>query len=255
MNINKKSYLIPLLVFTFFVLLISGNPSWSKPDNGLNLNLTPDQVKSLETVTADLIQKQFEINSNIERTLLELKLELQREDRFATEAKLNESAQKASQHIKRLSSLYGDMLKLEVSFILKSKDVLTKEQRRQLVDHLDFEVDAPEGWAQNYNVEVLIVDLELTEEQLNRILTYKAKMRKKEAKIEQKMETLLLDLEDEMNKDMVDDKKVNKIILTLTDIGIEYLNDFVENRLKTIEVLNLEQRKKLLHLLFIASGF
>ena len=80
-------------------------------------------------------------------------------------------------------------------------------------------------------------------------------MQRKEIKFEQKMEALIQDLEDELSKDTVDDKKANKIILSLTDLGVDLLNNRVEHRLKAKEVLPLEQKKRLLHALLMASGF
>ena len=45
-------------------------------------------MKNCPCARKDLSQKQFKIVSDIERTLLELKLELMREDRFTTEGDL-----------------------------------------------------------------------------------------------------------------------------------------------------------------------
>jgi Spy/CpxP family protein refolding chaperone len=252
---TKKRYLVIMLTFFTCILLVAGNPLWAKPDTGLNLNLTPDQINALESVVKEFSTKQFKIVSEIERTLLELKLELRREDRFATDAKAAESARSANKLVKKLTGLYGDMLKLEVAYVLKTKDVLTKEQRGQLIESLDFEMEAPEGWMQNQEVETLAVDLKLTEDQLKKIMNYRAQIQKKEAQIEQKMEALLQDLEGELSKDKVDDKKVNKIVLSLTDLGVGLLNNMVEHRLKAKDVLTVEQKKKLLHAMFMASGF
>lgn len=252
---SKKSHFVIMLVLTVCTLLSLGNPLWAKQSTEMNLNLTTEQISALETVIKDLSEKQFKITSEIERTLLELKLEFQREDRFATEAKAAASARKANKLIKKLTALYGDMLKLEVTYVLKAKDVLTKEQRRQLIESLDFDMEAPEGWMQNQEVEILAVDLELSDDQLKKILSYRTQMQKKEMKIEQKMEALLQDLQHELIKDTVDDKKVNKLILSLTDLGLDLLNNRVEHRLKAKDVLTVAQKKKLLHALFMASGF
>ena len=251
----KKTQFIIIVAIATCILLTAGSPLWAKQNTQMNLNLTPDQIKTLETVVNDLNEKQFKITSDIERTLLELKLEIQREDRFATEPKAAESGRRANKLIKKLTALYGDMLKLEVVYVLKTKDVLTKEQRRQLIESLDFDMEAPDGWMQNQEIEVLAVDLELSDDQLKKILSYRTQMQKKDAKLEQKIEKLVQDLEDELSKDTVDDKKANKIIMSLTDLGVELLNNRIEHRLKAKDVLTVEQKKMLLHALFIASGF
>jgi Spy/CpxP family protein refolding chaperone len=128
-------------------------------------------------------------------------------------------------------------------------------QRRQLIESLDFDMEVPEGWMQDQEIEVLAVELELSDDQLQKILSYRTQMQKKDAKLEQKIEKLVQDLEDELSKDTVDDKKANKIIMSLTDLGVELLNNRIEHRLKAKDVLTLEQKKMLLHALFIASGF
>ena len=251
----KKNHIIITLVAATCILLAAGSSVWAEQNTQMNLNLTPDQIKALETVENDLSEKQFNITSDIERTLLELKLEFQREDRFATDAKVAESARRTNKLIKKLTALYGDMLKLEVAYVLKAKDVLTREQRRQMIESLDFDMEAPGGWMQNQRIEVLAMALELSDDQLKQILGYRTQVQKKEAKIEQKIESLLQDLEDELSKDAVDDKKVNKIILSLTDLGVDLLSNRVEHRLKAKDVLTVAQKKKLFHALFMASGF
>ena len=125
----------------------------------------------------------------------------------------------------------------------------------QVIESLDFDMEVPEGWMQDQEIEVLAVDLELSDDQLQKILSYRTQMQRKEIKFEQKMEALIQDLEDELSKDTVDDKKANKIILSLTDLGVDLLNNRVEHRLKAKDVLTLEQKKRLLHALFMASGF
>ena len=124
-----------------------------------------------------------------------------------------------------------------------------------MIESLDFDMEVPEGWMQDQEIEVLAVDLELSDDQLQKILSYRTQMQKKDAKLEQKIEKLVQDLEDELSKDTVDDKKANKIIMSLTDLGVDLLNNRVEHRLKAKDVLTLEQKRRLLHALFMASGF
>ena len=254
MIITKKFEFLSALLLTICLALISGNPLWAKPGTSPDLNLTPDQVKAMESIVYDLNEQQFQITVNLQRTFLELKLELHREDRFATDTKAKESAGEANKLIRKLTDLYADMLKLEVQYVLKAKDVLTRAQRIQLIESLDFDMEAPQGWMQEQEIGALTVNLELSEAQQEKILRYRTQMKKKEARIEQKMVKLEQDLEDELSKDKVDDKKVNRIILSLTDLGVDLLKNRVEHRLKAKDVLTVAQKKKLLHALFMASG-
>ena len=93
----------------------------------------------------------------------------------------------------------------------------------QVIESLDFDMEVPEGWMQSQEIEVLAVDLELSDDQLKKILSYRTQMQKKDAKLEQKIEKLVQDLEDELSKDTVNDQKVNDIILSLTDLGVDLL--------------------------------
>jgi hypothetical protein len=243
------------LIVAACLLLITTSPIWAKSNAGFNLNLTPDQINALEGVVNDLGKKQLKITGNIQRALLELKLEIQRADRFASDAEAAESARRANKLVRKLATLHGDMLKVELAYVLKAKDVLTREQRVELIQGLDFDMEPPQGWMQSQDIEVLVVDLGLSEEQLNKIMGYRAQMQKKAAKIAQKMEAQLQKLETELKKDSPDDRKVNQAVLGLTEQGIAQLNNQIDHRLKAKDVLTVAQKKQLLHALFIASGF
>jgi len=255
MTILSRKHLGILFATLIFVLLATASPLWAKSNAGFDLNLTQDQIKALEGVVNDLGDKQVKIAGDIERTMLELKLEIQRADRFASDAKAKESARRANKLVKNLAALHGDMLKVEVAYILKAKDVLTREQRIQLIQGLDFEMEPPQGWMQNQDIEVLVVDLGLSDDQLKKIMDYRAQMQKKAVKIAKKMEAYLKSLENELEKDTPNDKKVNKAVMGLIGQGIALLNNQVDHRLKAKDVLTVEQKKQLLHALFIATGF
>ena len=245
---HKKTRIFMLLITAIF---LAAAPLQAAMD----MNLTPDQIKALEGVVADLGEKQLRISGDIERTVLDLKQELQRADRLASDAKAKEAARRTNKIVRKLAGLYGDMLKLEVSYVLKAKDVLTREQRIQLIQGLDFEMEPPQGWMQGQEIEVLVVDLGLSEDQMQKIMDYRAQMQKKAVKIAKKMQAYLQNLETELMKETPDDKKVNKAVLGLVDQGIALLKNRVDHRLKAKDVLNAEQKKQLIHALFVDSGF
>lgn len=248
---TKTTHLSKLLLITicFIVLVVA-------PINAaVDINLTPNQIKALEGVVNDLGSKQLKIAGEIERTMLELKLDIQRTDRFDSEAKAAESARRTNKLIRNLAKLHGDMLKVEVSYVLKAKDVLTREQRLQLIQALDFEIEPPQGWMQEQQIEVLVIDLGLSDEQMQKIMGYRSQMQKKAVKIAKKMERHLQVLEKELEKETPDDRKVNTAIKGLTDQGIALMMNHLDHRLKAKDVLTVPQKKQLLHALFIASGF
>ncbi|MBW2634390.1 MAG: hypothetical protein JRE14_09785, partial [Deltaproteobacteria bacterium] len=53
--------------------------------------------------------------------------------------------------------------------------------------------------------------------------------------------------------DTVNDKQVNKIIRALIDLGVDLLHLRVDHHLQAKDVLTVDQKKKLLHAIFIAS--
>jgi Spy/CpxP family protein refolding chaperone len=249
----KPARIVVATMVAISMLLLAGSPAVAA--QAPNLNLTTDQVKALESVVIDLSAKQFKIESELQRTLLDLKMELQRSDRFATKAKADEAARNANKLVKKLVSLYGDMLKVEVEYLLKAKDVLTREQRMQLIRALDFDMDTPQGYMEDQDVAVLVVDLELTEDQQKKILGYRAKMQKKEAKFARKIQGAMNDLENALSKDKVNDSEVNRAVKKMTNLAIDLMETRVGLRLKAKDVLTVEQKQKLLHLLFLSAGF
>ena len=125
----------------------------------------------------------------------------------------------------------------------------------QLIRALDFDMDTPQGYMEDQDVAVLVVDLELTEDQQKKILGYRAKMQKKEAKFARKIQGAMNDLENALSKDKVNDSEVNRAVKKMTNLAIDLMETRVGLRLKAKDVLTVEQKQKLLHLLFLSAGF
>ena len=144
MLLRKKMFMIVIAVF---VLMLGAAASHGGQGSGYplaDLNLTEEQVNKLARVMDEFNTKQFEIVANIKNKFLELALELQRKDRFETRSKERAAVRKANKLVKDISSLYGQLLKTKVAYMLKAKDVLTQEQKIKLIASLDFEVEVPE---------------------------------------------------------------------------------------------------------------
>ncbi len=73
----------------------------------------------------------------------------------------------------------------------------------------------------------------------------------KELKIEKRIEFGLLDLRDKLEKDEINTKNVDRIILKITDPGINLMNNRVDGFLKTKDMLTTNQKKILLHALMM----
>ncbi len=61
----------------------------------------------------------------------------------------------------------------------------------------------------------------------------------------------LIDLQVELFKDDRDSDKINKIILTITDLGTRLMDNRVVHFLKAKDVLTLPQKKALLHSILV----
>ncbi|MBW2634389.1 MAG: hypothetical protein JRE14_09780, partial [Deltaproteobacteria bacterium] len=154
------------------------------------MSLSPEQIKALEPIVDEFNDKIFNVISEMERTKLELSLEFQREDRFVTKSKTTKSVKRANNLVKKLADLYGDLLKLEAAYVLKTKDVLTREQRRELIRQIDFDMEISADWSSSHEFEAMADELDLSEDQLQEIKSLMTELKKKEAESEQKMVAL-----------------------------------------------------------------
>jgi Spy/CpxP family protein refolding chaperone len=219
----------------------------------MSLNLTEKQVAALTGVISDYNQKQFKIVSFIDSKIGELKFELKREDRFETAQKAQKSARKMNKIALELSSLYGQLLKTRVEYLLKAKDVLTQEQKEQLITHLDFEMEVLDDLTYYEEMDLLDLGLDFSRKQIQNILRYDTEMKINELKLELKIDYKVLDLETELAKDKVNSKTVSQIILNITDLGTKLLNNRVAYFLKAKDVLTVDQKKELLHLIIMTQ--
>ncbi|TET65203.1 MAG: hypothetical protein E3J56_16100 [Candidatus Aminicenantes bacterium] len=213
-----------------------------------SLKLTDEQVVALGGLLDEFNKKQFEILTQIENKLLELRQEIKKKDRFETKLKEIDSVWKANKLAKELSSLYGQLLKTKVEYLLKAKNVLTKEQKVQLISGLEFEDDYFEDdFPEIIELDLMIISLDLTIEQIKKILKYETDMKIKALKIALEIEYNLIDLKTELNNAETDPQNIDRIILSITDHGTKLLDNRVNYFLKSKDVLTVPQKKRLIH--------
>lgn len=212
-----------------------------------DLNLTEEQLVSLGGLINEFGESQFEIVMQVESKFAELKREIRKEGRFDTKIKEKISTHKANNLVKKIISLEGQLLKKRVEYLLKAKNVLNEEQKMKLISALSFE----DGFFEDelpeiFELELLIIPLDLTKEQIKKILRYKNDMKIKALKIDLKILYQILDLQTEINKVETDPKNIDKIILKITDLGTKLLENRVNSFLKSKDVLTVPQRKMLI---------
>jgi hypothetical protein len=147
------------------------------------------------------------------------------------------------------------LLKTTVEYVLKAKDVLTEEQKEKLIAGLlDFELEVPDDLTHDYMAFILPESgLDLSNEQIKKILRYRTDMQVRELKLDLNIDYKILDLETELAKEVVDSGKVNNIIMDIADLWARLIDNTVDHFLKAKDVLTVEQKEKLLHLLLMAT--
>ena len=217
-----------------------------------NFSLTEAQLDSLGEIIVEFAQKQDAVLVKIEGKQMELVQEIRKEDRFDSKFKERRSARKVNKITKQLSKLHGELLKNKVAYLLKAKNVLTTEQKMQLIAGLDFFDDDDEDNLPDFlDIDVLIVPLDLTKDQIKKIMSHETNTMIKELKIELDLEYQLLDLQEELGNEAVDPAKVDATIMKIADLGTKILDNRVNGFLKSKDVLTIPQKKMLLHMLMI----
>ena len=251
---SKKRILLASLVMA---ILVAGATVAFAGQNSRNplgkLNLTGEQLNALKGVIQEFNAKQLSILTEINNKAIELGLELIREGRFENKGKARKSVNKANKLVKDISSLYGQLLKATAEYILKAKDVLTLEQKEQLISSLlEFEVEVPDELTHDYLIfEFPDSELDLSKKQIKKILSYRTDMQIKQLKLELEIDYEILDLEAEIAKDEVDSQKVNKIVMGIADLWAKLIDNTVNHYLKGKDVLTVAQKEKLLDLMLL----
>ncbi len=253
MKLNFKSGLFCILAM--LVIGVSLAYSAEYRIQGFNLNLTEKQVTALQGVFDEYTSEDLELLAQIERKFIDLRLELQRKDRFENRFKAYDSVYKANTMIKEISKLYGAVLKTRVKYLLKAKHVLTEEQRERLFARLlEFRFDMPDEIFVLIEGDLFSLDIGWKIGQIRKILRYRADMEKKAIDINYKIGMQLIDLQVELSKDERDSDKIDKIVLTITDLGTQLMDNRVVHFLKTKDVLTVAQKKTLLHAFSMIRG-
>jgi len=249
MKLNFKSGLFCLVV----MLVIGASVASSATETripGLNLKLTDKQMTALQDILDEYSSRNLELMGEIEKKFTDLRLELRRKDRFENRFKAYDSVYKANTLVKEISSLYGETLKTKVKYLLKAKDVLSREQRERLFARLlEFDFDMPDEIFVIIEGNLFSLDIGLKINQLKKIMTYRADMEKKAIDINYKIGMQLIDLQVELFKNERDSDKINNIVLTITDLGTQLMDNRVVHFLKAKDVLTIAQKKALLHII------
>lgn len=217
-----------------------------------DLNLSKEQIGKLGKIVETFSAKELELNAKIENTRTALGQELRKADRWDSEAKNKASAKIVNRQVKRLMTLGGDMLKLRVAYFLKAKDVFSEEQRLIILGRLtEFDMDLPDSFSYYLELDLPALDLDLTDAQIKKLLQYRADMEIRNIKHELALAYKIIDLRAELLSPKRNPKTVNKHIKAIVNIGAKIVDNKVAYILKAKDVLTVEQKKTLFHMMLL----
>jgi len=219
-----------------------------------DLNLSEEQIAGLNNIFEEYRNEELKILVETQTQSAVLKSELRKADRFKTQAKEKASVQKANQMVRELGKLQGKLLKTRTSYLLKVKDVLTKEQRKQLISFMiDLEIDVgDESFLYSYaEFDLLEFDLDLSIDQIKKILKYRTDMQIEELRIKLKTAHKVLDLTTEIVQTESSTENINNQVMEISNFYTQIIDNRVGHFIKAKDVLTTVQKKKLLNVLLI----
>ena len=129
----------PLMIAMITLLAISLGVNSSlaaDADFVSSLNLSKEQIQKLGKIVDTVSAEKQALEAKIDNSRVVLAQELRKADRWESEAKNKASAKVVNREIKKLVALGGDLLKLNVKYFLKAKDVFTDEQKIIILSRL-----------------------------------------------------------------------------------------------------------------------
>ncbi len=241
-----KNHAVILLIIALAGLLFVprfGLTQNIQPNPLMDFDPSPEQIKVLQGIYDEFSVVQLKLRSEVDVKFAELKLELMKKDRFDTKAKEQASVSRVNRLVKDISSLFGESFQNNVSYYLKAKDVLTQKQCISAVGNLsNFNFQIPGDLFGLVENQLLNLDLNLSRDQVKKILKNRAKMAKKEIDLDLKRRLTLIDLQSEMVKMPCDNEIVNKTVLKVTELGSKQMSNRVVHFIKAKDILTRDQK-------------
>ena len=148
-----------------------------------------------------------------------------------------------------LGQLYGEFIKTKVDFILKAKNVLTPEQKMLLLSQLQPRESLPYETITYLQPDVFDLPLNLSVEQEKKITLLEGDLLKKEVEIESSVELALIDLRVLLMSGEPQPEKVDPLMKKLAELAAQSIDNRVRFFLKSKDVLTLDQKRLLGHML------
>lgn len=213
----------------------------------LQQSLTQDQVNRIKDITDEYYNRELEIIYQMEHKALALYHELQREDAFEDDTKAAEASKTFKALVKDLGNLMAQLIRTRTEYFLKIKHVLTPQQKTQLINSLNVDIETGDRIHIYYKVDIEDLLGGFTPEQSKKIVRLQHDLEVKVAKIKRELDLIEIDFRQELAKAEPDSKKIKKIVREVTELNIQLLETIVDATLKFKDVLTVEQKKRMRH--------
>ncbi len=211
--------------------------------------LSEEQKGQLENLSTEYIQQAAMFQSLIRDKLTDLALELQREGRLDDEAEAEKSSGRVNKILKELSGLYGEFIRTKVQIILDAKNVLTDEQKMQMLAQLKPNASVPYQNIEYLQPDLFDLPLNLSIEQQKKLIELEARLNMSEVKVERDVALTLLDLQTALFYATPDAAKTDPLILQLADLAALALDNRINYFIAAKDVLSLDQKRLLIYLM------
>ncbi len=211
--------------------------------------LTPEQTGKLTEVGQGFSQQATVFEGLMKNKLTELAIELQREGRLDTEEAAAEAAKNVNTIMTDLSGLYGEFIKTKVQYVLKAKNTLTDEQKMMLLSQFTPSSSLPYETIEYLQPELFDLPLNLSIDQEKKLIALEATLLIKEIELERDVELVLLDLEAALMSGKCTPELADPLLMGLADLAAKEINNRVSFFLKAKDVLTLDQKRLLSHLM------
>ena len=215
----------------------------------ISQDLSPEQSKQLASIGLDFSGKVSHIESIIQDKMTELAFELKREGRLDNQKEAEKSSRQINAILKDLSDLYGQLVKTKVEFVVAAKNVLTREQKLLLISQLKPEENMSYVTIEYRKSNIFDLPLNLSLDQKKKLISIKADFRIDEVKLNRDMALILLDLKAVLLSAQCNPSTVDPLVMELATLAGKEIDNYVDHFLKAKDVLTLDQKRLLVHML------
>jgi len=213
--------------------------------------ISDGQQKELTAIGLEFAEKAIQLESQLQNNLSELALELTREGRLDSETTAKESAKRVNTILTYRGTLYGDFIQTKVAYMLKAKNVLTREQKLEMLSQLEPADVMDYGQTGFLQPDIFDLPINLDTGQREKIINLKADLLVKEVRLERDIELTLLKIETALLAETIDPAKVDKQVMALAKLAAKAIENRVTFVLDAKDTLTLDQKRQLAELIVL----